>query len=302
MLRTVLAVCICALLVSAQDQSSKSARVRAEMRNVVYHFNSAVAVHIVYLQGDLVPTPGSRYPIFDDVNSFYLDVRAGQITVSTAALTDVLNRYAFNSQDAPLKNLRMAVRNGKLEMSGHLRKANLPFESQGSLSLTPEGKIRVHSENIKAAHLPVKGLMDLLGENISKLIDTQKVRGVSADKDDLILDPAELFPPPHLHGQLSSIAIHGDEVVLKYGGAFTPAFKLSGNYMAYRGAQLQFGKLLMSETDLTLIDLNPEDPFDLFFDHYREQMAAGYTKITASFALRSYFRDYNKLGVRREKP
>lgn len=55
--------------------------------------------------------------------------------------------------------------------------------------------------------------------------------------------------------------MHDDEIVLKYGGSFSPALKLSGNYMAYRGAQLQFGKLLMSDTDVILIDLNPEGPF-----------------------------------------
>lgn len=295
MFRTAFAVCVFALLASAQNQTPEPARVRAEMRNVVYHFTGAIAVHIVYLQGDLVPAGGAQYPIFDDVNSFYLDVRAGEITVSAAALTNVLNRYAFASRDAPIKDTRVIIQNGKLEMRGRLSKGDIPFESQGSLSVTPDGEIRVHSEKIKAAHLPVKGLMDLLGEDLAKLIDTRKVRGIRAEKDDLILDPAELFPPPHIHGRLSSISMHDDEIVLKYGGMFSPALKLSGNYMAYRGAQLQFGKLLMSDTDLTLIDLNPEDPFDLFIEHYREQLAAGYTKITSSFGLRSYFRDYNKL-------
>jgi hypothetical protein len=54
----------------------------------------------------------------------------------------------------------------------------------------------------------------------------------------------------------------------------------------------------MSDTDLTLIDLDPQDTFDFYLDHYREQLSAGYTKITPSFSLRSYFRDYNKLHSR----
>ena len=65
--------------------------------------------------------------------------------------------------------------------------------------------------------------------------------------------------------------------------------------MAYRGAQLRFGKLTMSDTDLTLIDLDPKDPFDFYLEHYQDQLVAGYTKTTGSFGLRSYFRDYNKL-------
>jgi hypothetical protein len=56
----------------------------------------------------------------------------------------------------------------------------------------------------------------------------------------------------------------------------------------------------MSDTDLTLIDLDPQDAFDLYLDHYRDQLVAGYTKITPSFGLRTYFRDYNKLTPKRK--
>jgi hypothetical protein len=65
--------------------------------------------------------------------------------------------------------------------------------------------------------------------------------------------------------------------------------------MAYTGAELRFGKLTMSDTDLILIDLDPKDPFDFYLEHYKEQLAAGYTKNTLSSGLRAYFRDYNKL-------
>src|SRR5207302_7564204 len=69
----------------------------------------------------------------------------------------------------------------------------------------------------------------------------------------------------------------------------------SENYMAYRGAQLRFGKLTMSDTDLVLIDMDPQDPFDFYLDHYKEQLVAGYTKTTPAFGLRVFMRDYNKL-------
>jgi hypothetical protein len=46
---------------------------------------------------------------------------------------------------------------------------------------------------------------------------------------------------------------------------------------------------------LILIDMDPRDPFDFYFDHYTEQLVAGYTKTTPEFGLRVYARDYNKL-------
>jgi hypothetical protein len=285
------------MLLFSQDNSSHGA-VHAEMRNVLYHFTDSISVHIAHLEGDLVPASQSGIPIFDDANSFHLAIRSAEMSLGADALSNVLNQYAFAASDAPIKGIRVSTHGAKLKIQGRLHsKGDIPFESEGSLSATPEGEIRLHTEKVKAGHLPVKSLMDLVGETISKLIDTKKVRGVRAEKNDLILTPSELFPPPHIQGSLSSIAIHGNELVLEYGKSSAPTVKLSGNYMAYRGAQLRFGKLTMSDTDLTLIDMDPQDPFDFYLAHYKDQLVAGYTKTTPSFGLKSYFRDYNKLSA-----
>jgi len=281
---------------AAQGPSAASRSVHTEMHNVMYHFTDSSAVHIAYLEGELVPTTETGIPVFDDANSFTLNIRSAEMSITTDALASALNQYAFAAADAPIKGIRISVQDGKLDIQGKLHsKGNIPFESVGSASVTPDGEIRVHTEKVKAAHLPVKGLLDLLGETIAKLIDTRKVRGVRLDKDDLILTPAELFPPPHVQGHLSSVTLRGNEIVMTYSSASPKPGTMSGNYMAYRGAQLRFGKLTMSDTDLILIDLDPRDPFDFYLNHYKEQLAAGYTKNTLNSGLRSYFRDYNKL-------
>jgi hypothetical protein len=65
--------------------------------------------------------------------------------------------------------------------------------------------------------------------------------------------------------------------------------------MAYRGGQLRFGKLTMAETDLVLIDLDPEAPFNFCLGHYKEQVGTGYAKMTAEAGLRVFTRDCNKI-------
>jgi hypothetical protein len=288
------------LTASAQPDATPGA-VRAEMRNVMYHFSDAVAVHITYLEGALKPTRDGGMPVFDDANSFSISIQSAKISITSDALANALNQYALVASDAPIKSVRIIPAGTKLKIKGRLHsKGDLPFETEGSLSVTPEGEIRVHTEKIKAGHVPVKSLMDLLGETISKLIDTRKVSGLRADKNDLLLNPSELFPPPHIHGRLRSISIVGNEVVQEYGSQTAPALKMSGNYMAYQGAQLRFGKLTMHDTDLFLIDMDPQDPFDFYLDHYKDQLVAGYTKTTPSFGLRSYFRDYNKLTAKQK--
>jgi hypothetical protein len=65
--------------------------------------------------------------------------------------------------------------------------------------------------------------------------------------------------------------------------------------MAYWGNQLRFGKLTMADADMTLIDMNPEDPFDFDLDHYKDQLVPGYSKFTATFGLRVYMKDFAKV-------
>jgi hypothetical protein len=73
----------------------------------------------------------------------------------------------------------------------------------------------------------------------------------------------------------------------------------SGNFMSYRGNRVRFGRLTMDDADIIVYDLNPSDPLDFFLDHYKEQVAAGYTKVTPSFQLRVYMKDFDKLGPTR---
>ena len=282
----------------AQRSSSDApAAVEVQMRNVMYHFSNQISVHIRALRGQVVPSQ-SGIPVFDDKNSFILKISSAEISMTPASLASVLNSYVFADSDAPLKNISVQVENGRLKIKGKLHsKGDVPFETEGRLSASEDGKIRLHTEKVKALHLPVKGLMDLLGIKIADLIKTGKVQGVEAQKDDLILDPAKLLPPPHIAGQITAVRLDGGELVQVFGRP-SAAAEMNvpfANYMAYRGHDLRFGKLTMSDTDMVLIDMNPGDPFDFYLDHYKEQLVAGYTKETPTFGLHVFMRDYDKL-------
>ncbi len=234
-------------------------QVEVEMRNIMYHFTGQVAVHIFSLQGKLVPAKQNGIPVFDDNRSFILAIRSAEIAISTNALANVLNQHVFASPDAPLKNIALSIDGNMLKITGRLHsKGDIPFEAEGTLSLTAQGEILIHTQKIKAAHLPVKGFMDLLGLEVSDLINTQKVRGVRAEKDDLVLSPEQILPPPQIQGRVTDVRLKGDEIVQTFGGEAEGKGlqQQSGNYMAYRGAQLRFGpaipKLLPSSVCVSI--------------------------------------------------
>ncbi len=280
--------------------NDRGSAVQTQMRNVMYHFTGDVSVHIRTLRGELVPIKGT-FPVFDDKNSFILRIMSGEIAMTPQSLSNVLNSYVFAKPDAPLKDISIQIDGERLKIKGKLHnKGNVPFETDAQLSASTDGKIHLHTEKVKALHVPVKGLMDLLGIEVADLIKTGHVQGVNVEKDDLILDPATLLPPPHIAGQITAVHLEKNNVVEVFGHASASAsMKVPfANYMAYRGNQLRFNKLTMNDADMILIDLNPDDPFDFYLDHYKEQLVAGYTKETMSFGLRVFMRDYNKLKTR----
>jgi hypothetical protein len=283
-----------------QQHAPQSSAVQTEMRNVTYHFTEDVWVQIHALNGELVPTSGHDFPVFDDKNSFNIRIATASIGITPDALANSLNSYVLAGQKSPLKGISIRIEKGQLRVKGRLaKKEQVPFETDGVLSPTPDGKVRLHSEKIKALHLPVKGLMEFFGIDTADLIKNGKLPGITTDGDDLILDPSVVLPPPHTEGSVKSVSVEGQNIELAFGEGDPSgsAMKNIGarNYMAFRGNRLGFGKLLMNDANLTIVDTTPADPFDFYLDHYKDQLAAGYTKISPAFALRVFMPDYDKL-------
>jgi hypothetical protein len=290
---------------SSQTNDRQEGTVQAQMRNVTYHFSDTVVVEIKSLDGELVPLGKNEFPIFDDKDSFNLRISTAEIAIDSSNLANVLNSYVFARPHSPLTGLSISVEKGHLKVKGKLHdKGDIPFETEGILVPTADGKLRLHSEKIKAMHVPVKGFMDLFGIDFSGLIKEGKVPGVRAEEDDLILDLEQILPPPHIEGKVISVRIEGEKIIQVFGGSDAKPVKniRHGNYMAYKNNRLRFNKLVMNDADLILIDMDPSDPLDFYLEHYKEQVSAGYTKTTLDSGLRVFIKDFNKLHAAKATP
>jgi len=276
------------------------AAVKMQIRNVDFHFSENIVVHIAALDGKMSPT-GTGMPVFDDKNSFALDVESGDTTVSMAALTSDMNEFVFAVPGSPIKDLKLKTENGRLAMTGILvKKGGIPFETTSSVSLTPEGMIRLHTEKVKALHLPVKGLMEMFGVDLHDLISTKKIPGIATDKDDLILDPQQILPPPELRGHVIAVRVIEGAMVMTFGTPGQPAqhprsTAVCGrrNFLSFRGGPIRFGKLQMDESDMELSDTGTAPSFDFSLDGYKDQLVAGYSKVTARGGLCVHMPEYS---------
>jgi hypothetical protein len=276
------------------------------MKNVHMHMTDRVVLKIHSLRGVLLRTDKSRPPVFDDKTSFVIRIDAGEIAMSTTSLTALMNDYVFNYRKAPIKELEITTdEKGRLEQEGVLDKGvDVPFKVKAVLMPTPDGRIRVKAKSIKAAGLPVKGLMGLLGIEMDDMVKIQAGRGIAVEDNDFILDPQQMLPAPRIRGNVTSVRIEADQVVQVFGKGPAPGRRLCPysryrNYMYFRGGHLRFGKLTMAGADLALIDQDPKDPFDFNLDHYNDQLVAGYSKNTPNKGLKTFMPDADELLAKR---
>jgi hypothetical protein len=270
------------------------------MRNVLFHLTPTAAAHLINLSGEILPTGKNEMPVFDDKTSFEFHVTNGTVSMSTDALADIMNSYVFAKPGAPLKDLKVAIKDGLLNIKGKLAKGDVPFETSGSLSVDPDGRLRIHTEKVKAMKIPMKKVMSAFGVDLAKVVNTDKVDGLDTDKNDLLMDLGTLLPPPHIRGKITAVKIQGDNIVTTFGngsaGGIDPSLlPKEKNFMYFRGGKVHFGKLIMNDADLAILDLDPTGPIDWNQDRYKDQLTAGYGKITPAFGLQAYIKDYAKL-------
>jgi hypothetical protein len=270
-----------------------------QMKNVDFYVDPQIPLNIRHLTGTMRAKSGGPV-VFDDKKSFIIHLDDAEVGLTAPALSELLNKYVFNYPGSPLKRIKVSISGRQIVQKGILHKvADLPFEITASLSVTPDGRIRVHPTRTEILGLHVDQLMNGLGLTLEKIIDLKKAKGASVKGNDIFLDPAAILPPPTMDGTLASVGVEGNYVVQRFGSPIAAppvADATQQNYMFYKGGSIRFGRLLMTDAELQIVDLDPTDPFRFNLDRYLDQLVAGYSRTNASGGLEAFMRDVDKIG------
>jgi hypothetical protein len=281
---------------AVQAEPARSGPVGFEMRNVQFRAAPNVILQVKSLRGRLVSRI-SGPPVFDDQRSFHIDVDGAEMTLDAASVTALVNDV-FAYDGSPLSDLEVQLRGGRVEQKGKLRRGlPIPFSVEASVEAS-EGLVRLHPVKTRAAGIPATKLLDVFGVELDDLIRVRAGRGITVRDNDLFLSPSQMLPSPAVRGQVSAAAVRGERLSLILGDPAVASARPSApreNYIWFRGGEIRFGRLTMTDTDLRLIDADPRDPFDFYAEQYNDQLVAGYSRNTPSGALRTYMPDYGDL-------
>ena len=286
-------------------RDSARAATRVSMRHVDFYVDTNVVLHIRHLDGTMRSKAGGPI-LFDDKGSFIIAIDTAEVGLTGIDLSVILNKYVFGYEGSPLSHLHLRTEGDHVVLTGRMHKViTMNFEITSTMDVTNQGQIRIHPTKTKIVGLNGEKLMKFLGLSLEKLLDLKGANGATVRENDIFLDPAKLLPPPTIEGRVAAVRVDGDEVVQLFGGSerhtrahvLVPPDRKAPNYMYYKGGTLRFGRLLMLDAEMQIVDLDPQDAFRFDLARYNAQLVAGYERTLADGGLEVWMRDVDKLGA-----
>lgn len=278
---------------ASTNGNSPPASTTVYVHNLLLRKGPTFRIYIRWIRGEMLRTHRNLTPSFDDPNSFVFYIQKGIIHANLGDIGNFLNLDA--PANFPLKNITVVGEGDQVRLTGTLHKlfVPLPVEIRTTVSATPDGRIHLHLTKINVLKLPLKGLLGGLHVEIDDIMGHSPIRGLEVSGNDLFFDTTELLPPPHIRGQLTNVRLARPDLVLTYGKAPTDETELAQwhNFLRLNGGDLDFGKLTMHHTDLTLIDASNDAWFDLDLVNYQAQLVNGYSRMTAQAGLEIFMPD-----------
>jgi hypothetical protein len=282
-------------------EAQAKAPTQTQMRNVDFHIDEDTMLNIHAMRGEMAAKKAGDPLNFDNKNDFVMKIDRGRIGMKSASLDNLMNRYVFGYPNPPLRNLHITMDGKQIKQEGIIHKiVDIPFTMWADVSAS-DGRIRIHPTKISICGINGLGLLKAVGQSLEKMLKLPQERGVSAQENDLLLDPAKILPPPQVELHLVDVRVEGDELMQTFdAGRHLPDLPppiAESNYMYYRGGTLRMGKLLMIDADMEVADSDASDPFDFFIDRYNDQLVAGYSRNEPNYALYVVMRDFRDLGT-----
>jgi hypothetical protein len=283
--------------VTAADTSSNDdlAPTLVYAHNLLLRKGPNFRIYIRWIRGQMVRTRRQVHPSFDDPESFVLQIQKGVIHANIGDISNYLN--SSSPPNAPLKKISIQPEGDRLKLHGTIHKIfSLPIELVGTLTPTPDGRVQFHVTKLDVLKIPLKGLLGGFHLGLSDLVHASNIPGVQIVDNDIIFDTRKLLPPPHIHGQLTSVRVSPPDIVVIYGSAGNDETNLARwhNFLRLSGGTLDFGKLTMHHVDLTMIDASQDPWFDLDLVNYQSQLVNGYTRMTAQAGLEIFMPDLDE--------
>ncbi|MES2222311.1 MAG: hypothetical protein V4587_15260 [Acidobacteriota bacterium] len=283
--------------------------IHIHMQSVLFRVMKDVVMQIDSLDGVFAPTKKGQMVSLDDKDSFGLRVQQATTSISSTDLASLANGFILPRAKTPMKNLSLTFNpDQSIQVKGNFHKlVDVPFTGTATLQVTPDGNMRMHLSNLTVAGVIHQDVLNSLGIQVSSVAKPKRKQSFKTVGNDIIFPIDQMFPPPHVSGQLHDIQISGNRLSMIFGTSATshasgnfaakkPSIA-SGSHIYFYGGTMKFALLTMSPVNLELVPLKPDlhPLFEFSVDQYYQQLVAGYSKSLPNKGLLVYMADDREL-------
>ncbi|MFM0737129.1 hypothetical protein PQQ51_07780 [Paraburkholderia xenovorans] len=270
-------------------------------RDVDFRVTGDIGFMIHDMAATLIPAKAGQPIVFDDPTSVTIAVHRGEVTLDSAKLTAIFNRYLFQYQGSPLRNMRVVPQDGgSLRITGEMHRDGwVPIVLGGSLSMRSADELVFHADHIEVAGVSADKLMQAARVKMADLlkVDTPIAR---LEGDDVVMQVARLTPPPALRMSITRIDTSAAGVRFTLDDRTLPNIAwpatMPARGMLVQGGDVKFMRSMPMNIDMALTPIDTNAPFVLDLYHYRDQMAAGYFTFDEAGALDVHLPSYTTLA------
>jgi hypothetical protein len=283
-----------------------------KLSNLHFRLTDEINMQVKELIGEAIPKGKSRIINFDDVNSFGINILSGEAFVRTEIMEYIFNNMVFNYDGSPLKNMKMEFFDDdedgkkikKLRLSGDMKLVMwIGFEMIGKMYLDREKTLMIiEAERIKSLGNPyTKALLDAVGLNMEKLLPIPSGRGLTMVGNKIIVEPFKIFPPPTISGFISDMRVQNEGLQLFFSSNVKVNFpplpvRDVKNYLYLYQGDVKFGKLMMVDARLQMVDMTQKNDFDFYLKKYQLPLSVGHSKIMADGSVVAFIPDYRDVA------
>lgn len=267
---------------------------KVEAQNVAINFSQdaiQVKAKVQHFQADIYGKDANKPISMDDLKNVKIDARNGSVTLAGKELSDTVNALA--KQETPIiKNISFDfLPDNQAFVDLKAKKfINFNVKIKGGLDVNPiNNMVRFTPEEIKVNGINVKKVMDFFGLKVGELVKVGKPSGSFFTEDDSIyFSPTKLVSSPQIDGHITDLKTDAGSISVFLGEDGIAPYQPkpnngANNYVHMETTNLNFGGFNLKNTDLTLVDGTPNDPFDIINDPSKTVIAKGQVSIPETF-------------------
>ncbi|HIF17560.1 MAG TPA: hypothetical protein EYG50_03235 [Cycloclasticus sp.] len=269
---------------ASTERDSGADNVSMYLHNVNFDVVDNIGFYIEKLKVTLEPKVAGNPVVFDDVESFTINVHSGTVVLSPQVIADLFNDHILDYWPRPLDDLTITTSENYLEVEGGLKLWSwfpgiyLPADLGGNIVLSEDNKLVYEIDDVRVLGIPLYGLLSAIFIDLDLLLSIDRAGAELVDSV-LVLDHTTVFPPPALSGRLASASLDSDGLRLVFAdnnaAEFTAPSVESGSYIWAQSGDARLFDIVVTNGGVQVIAEDTSKPLRFNLYDYRKQVAAG---------------------------